>query len=119
MHILRLDFKNGLHLEFTFKARAGASLARNAVGDAGPDEEVRIEDEAGHDANILRGDVLHYSLVDLAQETESAVLTKLFMDDIGKRVMAANPGLVQVRGAVLDGAGPFGAQPTRPARFAS
>lgn len=111
MHILRVDWKNGLHVEFNFENSNDARKAWDAIDAAKKTEEVLIEDDAGRTSKVLRGEVQHFMVVDFAAEVATAVQADLLKQQVIKsivpqpQVVRAAPGLLVPPGTVMPSAG--------------
>lgn len=69
MHILRIDFENGLHLEFSYHAEAAAQMAAAKMDQAmASGDLVVVEDDVGHMSYVRTHKVQHVMLVDMKAE---------------------------------------------------
>lgn len=112
MHILRVDWKNGLHVEFNFENSNDAGKAWDAIDAAKKTDEVLIADDAGRVSKVVRGEVQHFMVVDFAAEVATAVQADLLKQQVIKsivpqpqQVVRAAPGLLVPPGTVMPSAG--------------
>lgn len=111
MHILRVDWKNGLHVEFNFENSNDAGKAWDAIDAAKKTDEVLIADDAGRVSKVVRGEVQHFMVVDFAAEVAAAVMADQIKQGVIKgmvpqpQVVRAAPGLLVPPGTVMPSAG--------------
>lgn len=110
MHILRVDWKNGLHVEFNFVNDGDARKAWDAIDTAKKTEEVLVQDDAGRQSKVLRGEVQHFMVVDFAAEVAAAVQAEHVKQAVVQKlapqqqVVRAAPGLLVPPGTVMPSA---------------
>jgi hypothetical protein len=68
MHILRIDYKTGLRIDFGFLEKGPAREAVEAINTAKPGALVTIIDDHGHEGTLRVDGVLAVVLTDLAAE---------------------------------------------------
>lgn len=88
MHIVRVDFKNGLHLEFNYTDLPLAEQCRATLQQSRKDgTTASIYDEGGRHADIAGGELQVVQLVSLEEETVSIIRVGMIVDDIRKRLV--------------------------------
>lgn len=73
MHILRIDYKTGLRIDFGFLEKRAASEALSAIDEAKAGTMVLIIDDHGHEGHIVKDGVLACVLTDLAAEVQGQI----------------------------------------------
>lgn len=115
-YIVRLDFSNGLHLEFNFNSLAMAEECRKVTLKARLNGELcTLYDEAGRSAEVDTSKLQALQMVDIELETYSIVRLGLLINSV-----RAQFGLVDPAGANgARGGAPMIGGPAPPADFAS
>jgi len=73
MHILRIDYKTGLRIDFGFLEKRAAAEALSAIDEAKSGSMVLIIDDHGHEGHIYKDGVLACVLTDLAAEVQGQI----------------------------------------------
>lgn len=73
MHILRIDYKTGLRIDFGFLERTAAREAVEAINTAKPGALVTIIDDHGHEGTLRADGVLAVVLTDLVAEVQGQI----------------------------------------------
>lgn len=97
MFIVRVDFKNGLHLEFNFAhVETGEQCRSVCAAAAKKGDRASIFDEAGRQCDLDGSQVQAVQLVNLQEETVSIIRVGFVVDDIRQRLMpSARPQMAQ------------------------
>lgn len=90
MFIVRVDFKNGLHLEFNFAhVETGERCRVVCAAAAQKGDRASIFDEAGRQCDLDGSQVQAVQLVNLQEETVSIIRVGLVVDEIRQQLVPA------------------------------
>lgn len=91
MIVLRLDFKNGLHLEYNFPEISTAQVIYERLSGSMLNKElVSIDDYAGRSAWIDAGQLVALGMIDLETEAKSVVALNLLVEAAGLSAVPAD-----------------------------
>jgi hypothetical protein len=68
MHILRIDYKTGLRIDFGFTEKRAATEALSALDEAKSGSMVIVVDDHGHEGHVVKDGLLACVLTDLDAE---------------------------------------------------
>lgn len=88
MLVMRLDFENGLHVEYNFVDAARATQMFKLLREAKlHGETAAFVDDAGRTADVNGAKLQAVQLVDISLETQSVIALSMLIEDLKARLM--------------------------------